>query len=62
MQSARRLCNLQARAAQAAELRPAAAGTRTAPSAAMLDLFFVLGTVAFFALSWAYVRYCEAMP
>jgi len=29
---------------------------------AMLDFWFVLGTVAFFALSWAYVRYCEGMP
>jgi hypothetical protein len=28
----------------------------------MLDLLFVLGTVGFFALSWAYVRYCEKMP
>jgi len=28
----------------------------------MLDLLFVLGTVAFFAVSWAYVRYCERMP
>jgi len=28
---------------------------------AMLDLLFVVATVAFFALAWAYVRFCHRL-
>ena len=27
----------------------------------MIDLVLMLATVAFFALSWAYVRFCERL-
>jgi len=39
----------------------AACGTDDAQPQAMLDLLFVLATVAFFALSWAYARLCERL-
>jgi len=39
----------------------AASGMADAPHRAMIDLFLVLGTVAFFAISWAYVRFCDRL-
>jgi hypothetical protein len=41
---------------------PCSDEVRHSPSeASMLDLIFVLATVAFFGLSWAYVRACDRL-
>ena len=34
-------------------------GTDPAPPGGMLDLILVVSAVAFFGISWAYVRFCE---
>ena len=36
-------------------------GTSRALPLRMLDLLLVLSTIAFFALSWAYVRFCAGL-
>jgi len=36
-------------------------GTADASRHRMLDLVLVLASVAFFALSWAYVRFCDRL-
>jgi len=36
-------------------------GMADALPGAMLDLLFVVATVAFFALAWAYVRFCHRL-
>jgi hypothetical protein len=40
---------------------PGSTGTRPAPLPNMLDVLLVLGTAAFFGLSWGYTLLCEKL-